>query len=62
MSLLKVERLSWEYPIDFSSFTQVCEEHPQGAVLVRFKDRKDAQKCVDAMHGRWYKLSPTNRC
>uniref|UniRef100_A0A1J3CJ78 Splicing factor U2AF-associated protein 2 n=1 Tax=Noccaea caerulescens TaxID=107243 RepID=A0A1J3CJ78_NOCCA len=33
---------------------KVCEQHPQGVVLVRFKDRKDAQKCVDAMHGRWY--------
>ncbi|XP_010549896.1 PREDICTED: splicing factor U2AF-associated protein 2 [Tarenaya hassleriana] len=33
---------------------KVCEHHPQGVVLVRFKDRKDAQKCIDAMHGRWY--------
>ncbi|CAH2072623.1 unnamed protein product [Thlaspi arvense] len=33
---------------------KVCEHHPQGVVLVRFKDRKDAQKCVDAMHNRWY--------
>ncbi|ESQ41612.1 hypothetical protein EUTSA_v10013396mg [Eutrema salsugineum] len=33
---------------------KVCEQHPQGVVLIRFKDRKDAQKCVDAMHDRWY--------
>ncbi|CAA7018183.1 unnamed protein product [Microthlaspi erraticum] len=33
---------------------KVCEQHPQGVVLVRFKDRKDAQKCIDAMNGRWY--------
>ncbi|CAN8256116.1 unnamed protein product [Cochlearia groenlandica] len=33
---------------------KVCEHHPQGVVLVRFKDRKDAQKCIDAMHCRWY--------
>ncbi|KFK25854.1 hypothetical protein AALP_AA8G171000 [Arabis alpina] len=33
---------------------KVCEQHPQGVVLIRFKDRKDAQKCIDAMHGRWY--------
>ncbi|KAL1205820.1 Splicing factor U2af large subunit A [Cardamine amara subsp. amara] len=33
---------------------KVCEQHPQGVVLIRFKDRRDAQKCIDAMHGRWY--------
>ncbi|KAG2300387.1 hypothetical protein Bca4012_011972 [Brassica carinata] len=33
---------------------KVCELHPQGVVLIRFKDRKDAQKCIDAMNGRWY--------
>jgi HIV Tat-specific factor 1 len=36
---------------------KVCEHHPQGVVLVRFKDRRDAQKCIEAMNGRWYKLS-----
>ncbi|OWM86165.1 hypothetical protein CDL15_Pgr010989 [Punica granatum] len=38
-------------PIDS---VKVCENHPQGVVLVRFKDRKDAQKCIDMMHGRWF--------
>uniref|UniRef100_A0A0D3E727 RRM domain-containing protein n=1 Tax=Brassica oleracea var. oleracea TaxID=109376 RepID=A0A0D3E727_BRAOL len=30
---------------------RVCELHPQGVVLIRFKDHKDAQKCIDAMNG-----------
>ncbi|KAG2270688.1 hypothetical protein Bca52824_065243 [Brassica carinata] len=25
---------------------KVCELHPQGVVLIRFKDHKDAQKCM----------------
>ncbi|KAL6177768.1 hypothetical protein ACLB2K_049290 [Fragaria x ananassa] len=25
---------------------KVCENHPQGVVLVRLKDMKDAQKCI----------------
>ncbi|XP_044499616.1 splicing factor U2AF-associated protein 2 isoform X2 [Mangifera indica] len=33
---------------------KVCENHPQGVVLVKFKDRKDAQKCIDLMNGRWF--------
>lgn len=33
---------------------KVCENHPQGVVLVKFKDRKDAQKCIEVMHGRWF--------
>ncbi|KAI4302074.1 hypothetical protein L6164_035291 [Bauhinia variegata] len=33
---------------------KVCENHPQGVVLVKFKDRKDAQKCIELMHGRWF--------
>lgn len=41
-----------------SFLLQVCELHPQGVVLIRFKDRKDAQKCIDAMNGRWYRFSP----
>lgn len=32
---------------------QVCENHPQGVVLVKFKDRNDAQKCIELMNGRW---------
>lgn len=37
-------------PIDS---VKVCENHPQGVVLVRFKDRGDARKCIELMNGRW---------
>ncbi|KAK7356793.1 hypothetical protein VNO80_16070 [Phaseolus coccineus] len=33
---------------------KICENHPQGVVLVKFKDRKDARKCVELMNGRWF--------
>ncbi|KAL5707591.1 hypothetical protein ACHQM5_018480 [Ranunculus cassubicifolius] len=33
---------------------KVCENHPQGVVLAKFKDIKDAQKCIDLMNGRWF--------
>lgn len=33
---------------------KVCQFHPQGVVLIKFKDSKDAQKCIDANNGRWY--------
>ncbi|XP_074310640.1 uncharacterized protein LOC141646650 [Silene latifolia] len=33
---------------------KVCENHPHGVVLVRYKDRKDAQKCIQLMDGRWF--------
>lgn len=33
---------------------KVCENHPQGVVLVKFKDRKDADKCIGLMNGRWF--------
>lgn len=33
---------------------KVCENHPQGVVLVKFKDRKDAQSCIELMNGRWF--------
>jgi HIV Tat-specific factor 1 len=33
---------------------KVCENHPQGVVLVRFKDRNDGQKCIELMNGRWF--------
>ncbi|KAL5995191.1 hypothetical protein ACLOJK_025249 [Asimina triloba] len=33
---------------------KVCENHPQGVVLVKFKDRKDALKCIELMNGRWF--------
>ncbi|KAL5850926.1 hypothetical protein ACOSQ4_008939 [Xanthoceras sorbifolium] len=38
-------------PLDL---VKVCENHPQGVVLVKFKDRKDAQKCIELMNGRWF--------
>ncbi|MCL7023679.1 hypothetical protein MKW94_019520, partial [Papaver nudicaule] len=31
---------------------KICENHPQGVVLVRFKDTKDAHKCIELMNGR----------
>ncbi|KAF3455172.1 hypothetical protein FNV43_RR05620 [Rhamnella rubrinervis] len=33
---------------------KVCENHPQGVVLVKFKDKKDARRCIELMHGRWF--------
>ncbi|EOY13218.1 PREDICTED: splicing factor U2AF-associated protein 2 isoform X1 [Theobroma cacao] len=33
---------------------KVCENNPQGVVLVKYKDRKDAQKCIELMNGRWF--------
>lgn len=33
---------------------KVCENNPHGVVLVRYKDRKDAQKCIQLMNGRWF--------
>ncbi|PIN23196.1 Transcription elongation factor TAT-SF1 [Handroanthus impetiginosus] len=33
---------------------KVCENHPQGVILVKYKDRKDAHKCVELMNGRWF--------
>ncbi|PKA66716.1 Splicing factor U2af large subunit B [Apostasia shenzhenica] len=33
---------------------KVCENHPQGVILVKFKDRKNAAKCVELMNGRWF--------
>lgn len=38
-------------PVDF---VKVCENHPQGVVLVKFKDRRDAHRCIEAMNGRWF--------
>lgn len=38
-------------PIDS---VKVCENHPHGVVLVKFKDRNDAQECINEMNGRWY--------
>ncbi|XP_008800767.2 splicing factor U2AF-associated protein 2 isoform X2 [Phoenix dactylifera] len=33
---------------------KVCENHPEGVVLVKFKDRKDGAKCIELMNGRWF--------
>jgi HIV Tat-specific factor 1 len=33
---------------------QVCENHPEGVILVKFKDRKDGIKCIEKMNGRWF--------
>ncbi|CAN4114939.1 unnamed protein product [Withania somnifera] len=33
---------------------RVCENHPQGVVLVKYKDRRDAHRCIEAMNGRWF--------
>ncbi|XP_021843433.1 splicing factor U2AF-associated protein 2 isoform X1 [Spinacia oleracea] len=38
-------------PVDF---IKVCENNPHGVVLVRYKDRTDAKKCIDLMDGRWF--------
>ncbi|XP_066334857.1 splicing factor U2AF-associated protein 2-like [Miscanthus floridulus] len=33
---------------------KVCENHPHGVILVKFKDRKDGAKCIEKMNGRWF--------
>ncbi|KAF7817725.1 splicing factor U2AF-associated protein 2 [Senna tora] len=33
---------------------KVCVNHPQGVVLVKFMDRRDAKKCIELMEGRWF--------
>lgn len=33
---------------------KVCENHPEGVVLVKFKDRRDGAKCIELMNGRWF--------
>uniref|UniRef100_A0A1D1YVL5 HIV Tat-specific factor 1 n=1 Tax=Anthurium amnicola TaxID=1678845 RepID=A0A1D1YVL5_9ARAE len=33
---------------------KICENHPRGVILVKFKDRKDALKCINLMNGRWF--------
>ncbi|XVF30227.1 hypothetical protein REPUB_Repub16aG0039300 [Reevesia pubescens] len=38
-------------PVDL---VKVCENNPQGVVLVKYKDRKDALKCIELMNGRWF--------
>ncbi|KAF3642642.1 hypothetical protein FXO37_22418 [Capsicum annuum] len=39
------------YPVEL---VEVCENHPQGVILVKFKDRRDAHRCIEAMNGRWF--------
>ncbi|KAL6131896.1 hypothetical protein ACLB2K_070269 [Fragaria x ananassa] len=38
-------------PVDY---VKVCENHPQGVVLVRCKDRKETQKCIELINGGWF--------
>lgn len=33
---------------------KVCENNPQGVILVKFKDRNHAEKCIELMNGRWF--------
>ncbi|EHA8588994.1 splicing factor U2AF-associated protein 2 [Cocos nucifera] len=33
---------------------KICENHPEGVVLVKFKDRRDGAKCIELMNGRWF--------
>ncbi|PPS03104.1 hypothetical protein GOBAR_AA17559 [Gossypium barbadense] len=36
---------------------KVCSNNPQGVVLVKYKDRKDAQKCIELMSGRCWGMA-----
>eukprot|EP00897_Mesotaenium_endlicherianum_P000914 jgi/Mesen1/10823/ME000093S10340 len=33
---------------------KVYENHPEGVVLVRFKDREAGLRCIELMNGRWF--------
>ncbi|KAL3653983.1 hypothetical protein CASFOL_003664 [Castilleja foliolosa] len=33
---------------------RVCENHPYGVVLVKYKDSRDAHKCIELMNQRWF--------
>ncbi|KAL9254085.1 17S U2 SnRNP complex component HTATSF1-like protein [Drosera capensis] len=33
---------------------KVYENHPNGVVSVRYKDKNDARKCIELMNGRWF--------
>ncbi|KAI3892550.1 hypothetical protein MKX03_021191 [Papaver bracteatum] len=39
-----------EWKLGPVELVKVCENHPQG---VRFKDTKDAHKCIELMNVRW---------
>ncbi|KAJ6350470.1 hypothetical protein OIU78_006605 [Salix suchowensis] len=41
---------------------KVCENNPHGVVLVRFKDRNDARRCIELMNGRWFGGRQINAC
>jgi hypothetical protein len=32
---------------------QVYENHPEGVVMVKFKDKAAGLKCIQIMNGRW---------
>ncbi|XP_057801639.1 splicing factor U2AF-associated protein 2-like [Salvia miltiorrhiza] len=41
---------------------KVCENHPQGVILVKYKDSKDALKCIELMNGRWFGGKQVHAC
>lgn len=64
VKVMLVYRIWWRYMFFFSFLVisvtsiltrtfQICENHPQGVILVKYKDSKDAHKCIEVMNGRW---------
>nr|XP_033514108.1 LOW QUALITY PROTEIN: splicing factor U2AF-associated protein 2-like [Nicotiana tomentosiformis] len=47
-------RMRGVYKVGPVGLVKVCENHPQGIVLVKFKYRRDARNCIEAMNGRWF--------
>ncbi|KAG6433550.1 hypothetical protein SASPL_105164 [Salvia splendens] len=41
---------------------KICENHPHGVILVKYKDSKDALKCIELMNGRWFGGKQVNAC
>ncbi|XP_042039757.1 splicing factor U2AF-associated protein 2-like [Salvia splendens] len=41
---------------------KICENHPQGVILVKYKDSKDALKCIELMNRRWFGGKQVNAC
>ncbi|XP_042034328.1 splicing factor U2AF-associated protein 2-like isoform X1 [Salvia splendens] len=41
---------------------KICENHPQGVILVKYKDSKDALKCIESMNGRWFGGKQVHAC
>eukprot|EP00252_Welwitschia_mirabilis_P007474 TRINITY_DN18864_c0_g1_i1.p1 TRINITY_DN18864_c0_g1~~TRINITY_DN18864_c0_g1_i1.p1 ORF type:complete len:520 (-),score=142.31 TRINITY_DN18864_c0_g1_i1:396-1955(-) len=33
---------------------KIYENHPQGVILVKFRERQDGLKCIQLMNGRWF--------